>query len=519
MRKQMLIILTIILISFTTTVFAEREYIGETVVKDNMLFINGNSIPAAQLPNEFVYLPIDVLEYFGFNIVYNDANGYKEYILKRNETDIYVPDFTYKAQHYSNITKVYETNAKVYLDSDVPANVYELENGTVLMQSDELAKYGTYHWNIEEGTIDINFNNMKFLPVGQPFHNVIGLNDVSEIGSGVIVRGDGQCADIELEDLQKWLNTYWNFAPFDRTVGPYDSYTLQEYYIKFWTKDKTKSFVVYSNGNIIVGGYGKLCYSHGELKKNLIWYSPYIGNARSALYTANNTLFQKYLNERSETFANKLRDVEVTDGINLPENNLLITEGASSWAKPEIEKAASCNLLPYELTEKYMQNITRYEFCNLIYRLIATEFYPNSDSRQGEWYAIDNVISERQLTNKFNSISFSDCNDDKIKFLSAAGIINGMGDGSFSPDASITREQAATILLRTAGFLGNKTIPTAMKMSFSDESAIADWAKSAVACMNAMNIMNGVSEMQFSPKGNYTVEQAIATILRLYECF
>ena len=36
--------------------------------------------------------------------------------------------------------------------------------------------------------------------------------------------------------------------------------------------------------------------------------------------------------------------------------------------------------------------------------------------------------------------------------------------------------------------------------------------------MNAMGIMNGVSETEFSPKGNYTVEQAIATMVRLYEC-
>ena len=185
----------------------------------------------------------------------------------------------------------------------------------------------------------------------------------------------------------------------------------------------------------------------------------------------------------------------------------------------EIQRAASCNLLPYELTEKYIRSITRKEFCDLIYRLIATEFSPNSDSRMGEWFAIDNVMSERQLINKFHSVSFSDCTDDKTKFLSAAGIINGMGDGTFAPDASITREQAATILFRTAEFLGNKTMPTAIKMSYTDESEISDWAKSSVACMNAMGIMKGISETEFSPKGNYTVEQAKATMVRLYECY
>ncbi len=91
-----------------------------------------------------------------------------------------------------------------------------------------------------------------------------------------------------------------------------------------------------------------------------------------------------------------------------------------------------------------------------------------------------------------------------------------MGDGTFATDASITREQAAAILCRTAEFLGNKTMPTAVRHSYADQNDISDWAESSVACMNVMGIMKGVSDTEFSPKGNYTVEQAIATMIRLY---
>ncbi len=348
---------------------------------------------------------------------------------------------------------------------------------------------------------------------------MLGLNDIEDIASGVIVRNDGQCADIEMEDLKEWLNKYWDFEPFDRVIAPYDSDVYyQDFYIKLWTKDKTKAFIVYPNGGVIVGNYGEPCESHGEIKKNYIWYLPYIGNGRNALYTADTKLTQKYLNEKSETFINVLRDITFDDAEALPENNLLITDGASAWAKPEIQKAAACNLLPYELTDRYTKNITRNEFCELIYRLIATEFSPGSDSRMGQWSAIDSIIYERQLIDKVNSVNFSDCEDDKIKFLSGAGIIYGLGDGRFAPNESITREQAATILYRTAEFLGNKTMPTAIKMLYIDESEISDWAISSVASMKAMEIMNGVSEREFDAKGTYTVEQAIATMVRLYEC-
>ena len=519
MKKFISLIISIIIIfSLSTTALAEREFVGETVVKDNMLFINGNSVCAAQLPNEFVYIPVEHLEYYGFDVLYNNDNGYKDYILRRNGIAEFVPEFTYTAEHYKNNTKVYTTDAKVYLDSDIPANVYELEDGTVLVQSDELAKYGSYNWDVNNHTISINFDSTGFLPVGQPFHNVLGLNDIEDIAYAVIVKNDGKCADIEFEDLKEWLDKYWDFAPYDRVIAPHDS-SFYEYYIKLWTKDRNKTFIVYPNGGVMVGIYGEPCQSHGETKKNYIWYLPYIGNGRNALHIADTKLVNKYINERSENFIDTLRDATKNDAEILPTGNLLITDGASSWAKPEIQKAAACNLLPYELTDnKYTKNITRAEFCDLIYRLTATEFSPESDSRMGQWSAIDNVIYERRLTDKINSVSFSDCNDDKIKFLSGAGIIFGIGDGNFAPDEFLTREQAATILYRTAEFLGNKTIKKSSVKIYDDEDAISDWATDSVLSMKEMNIMNGVSERIFNPNGNFTVEQAIATMVRLYNC-
>ena len=116
MKKILSIILSItVLFSTSMAAFAKREFVGETVVKDNMLFINGNSIAAAQLPNEYVYIPVESLESYGFDVLYNDDNGYKEYVIRRNGSTDFVPEFAYTAEHYKNYTKVYTTDAKVYL--------------------------------------------------------------------------------------------------------------------------------------------------------------------------------------------------------------------------------------------------------------------------------------------------------------------------------------------------------------------------------------------------------------------
>lgn len=137
MKKFLSIILSItMLFSMAITAFAEREYVGETVVKDNMLFINGNSIPAAQLPNEFVYIPVNALEYHGFDVTLDETSGKRIYkVTKNDEKEIW----TQEVPSSNDVLNVYTTDAEVYIESNVPANVFELENGTVLVQSDEFA--------------------------------------------------------------------------------------------------------------------------------------------------------------------------------------------------------------------------------------------------------------------------------------------------------------------------------------------------------------------------------------------
>lgn len=369
-----------------------------------------------------------------------------------------------------------------------------------------------YGETAHEGVLDLENGEMKEkeLDALEYFYKVIGQEQKEDIAYATIVYADNKAADISDEDLKSFIDVFWNFS-YERVIAPNTYQNPGDYYIKLWNKEKTKDYIIYPNSGIIVGSYGDPCESHGETKENYVWYLPVMGNGRNALYNAQQTLWHNY--------KDKTRDITDADKLSIPTKNILPIDDASDWAKPEIQKAAACNLLPYELTGKYQSSITRKEFCNLIYRLVATEFSPDSDSRMGEWSAIDSVIYERQLTDKVNSVVFSDCEDDKIKFLSGAGIIYGMGDGMFAPDESITREQASTILYRTAEFLGNKTLPTDLEISYEDENEISDWAKSSVACMNAMGIMTGVSEKVFAPKQTYTVEQAIATMLRLYECY
>ena len=125
------------------------------------------------------------------------------------------------------------------------------------------------------------------------FQSVLGVNDISDIQSAVIVGDNGKCADIEQEDLQQWLNVYWNFQGYEPVILPQSNNGY--YYIKLWNKDKTKSYVVNANSGILVGRYGEPSKSHGEVKENYLWYFPYIGNARNALYMKDITCVMLHL--------------------------------------------------------------------------------------------------------------------------------------------------------------------------------------------------------------------------------
>ena len=374
-----------------------------------------------------------------------------------------------------------------------------------------------------DNDVDENLNVKEDIGYLIPFSAVLGDVSREDIAYGTIVS-NGKAADIRDEDLQKFIDRYWSFFYYERVISPRDETVgAEKTYIKIWNTDRTKAYVIYDDSGVMSGTFGGTMEFRGETKKNYVWYLPAIGNGRNALYTAFETVKHTYFDKNYEGYFEVQREITDADKPDKLVNDMLNIDGASEWSKSEIQKAAAYNLLVYELTDKYTNDITRKEFCYLAYKTIITEFDATTDSRMGEWGVANSIIEERGLTDRFNAVNYTDYTDDKIKFLTSIGIINGMDDGTFAPDSSITREQAATILNRMVGFLNKKPLiqpegagyPS--NYYYEDAESISDWAKYSVTTMKEMGIMNGTDSNEFLPKGNYTAEQAIATMVRLYE--
>lgn len=106
---------------------------------------------------------------------------------------------------------------------------------------------------------------------------------------------------------------------------------------------------------------------------------------------------------------------------------------------------------------------------------------------------------------------------DSVAWCYSEGIVAGTSGTTFSPDNSITREQAAVFLYRLANTLGYDTTvsdPDAAG-AFSDASLISGYAETAIAWAVENNIMNGNNNL-LNPQGTATRAQ-IAQMLYKFD--
>ena len=113
--------------------------------------------------------------------------------------------------------------------------------------------------------------------------------------------------------------------------------------------------------------------------------------------------------------------------------------------------------------------MTRAQFATMFYRLAGEPAAPE--------------------TSEFNDLT-ADWYKKAVNWAAANGVLNGTGGGSFSPDATITREQIATIFYRYAQTKGLNVSEVSTGLdSYNDYDEIADYAKIPVAWCFDENVM------------------------------
>ncbi|MBU5444797.1 fibronectin type III domain-containing protein [Paenibacillus sp. MSJ-34] len=94
-----------------------------------------------------------------------------------------------------------------------------------------------------------------------------------------------------------------------------------------------------------------------------------------------------------------------------------------------------------------------------------------------------------------------------------AGLINGYEDGSFRPNAQITRVEIAVMIARALKLQLKAETAT----GFADDEAIPQWAKGAVEAIRGIGIVDGRGGNRFVPNEKATRAEAAVILLRMIE--
>ena len=171
------------------------------------------------------------------------------------------------------------------------------------------------------------------------------------------------------------------------------------------------------------------------------------------------------------------------------------TANVSAWAKSDVNFALNDNLLDAALLgDDYTKDITRLQFCSVAVRL-AEEMTGKS------------IVPAAADT-------FADTNNEYALKAYAAGITSGISATDFAPNETLTRQQMATFLYRALQYVKNNSEYAYTRYiskldSYADNAYIQDWAREAMAFMNALDLIKGTSDTEISPTRNCTIEQAL----------
>ena len=138
------------------------------------------------------------------------------------------------------------------------------------------------------------------------------------------------------------------------------------------------------------------------------------------------------------------------------------------------------------------------------------------------WRLVDAGETElpEELPMPFGDVADTSFALDDVALLAHFGITQGTGEGEYSPDDAVTREQMAAFLGRLWRLLdgGGTELPEELPMPFGDVAG-ASFAHGDIALLAHLEITTGVGEGVYGPDQPVDREQMAAFLARLYRLF
>jgi hypothetical protein len=176
--------------------------------------------------------------------------------------------------------------------------------------------------------------------------------------------------------------------------------------------------------------------------------------------------------------------------------------GSVSWAKEAIENLSGMGVTKGISETLYKPNntVTKAEFTAMVVRAFKLDIVPIgslADVRSDKWYYREIMIAENM------------------------GIISADSSNRFYPEAYITREEIAVMLMKAMDVSGKAfTVRDNSSLErFTDKNKISPYAVASMATLVYEGIIDGVSEHSIAPKATTTRAQAAVMLYRTLQKF
>jgi hypothetical protein len=182
-------------------------------------------------------------------------------------------------------------------------------------------------------------------------------------------------------------------------------------------------------------------------------------------------------------------------------NNISFTDMTKHWANGDVSILASKYIVdgPTLTTFAPSNNITRSDFAEFISRGLGLS---GSSASAAKF---------KDVGAGFRSASY-------IGAVSDAGIVEGGSDGRFRPNAPVTREEMATMLVRAMKYAGVSTSASSTALNgFKDKAKVSSWAKDGLSISVTAGFIKGTPTKLVNPKSNATRAEAAIMIKRFLE--
>ncbi|MCD1259884.1 S-layer homology domain-containing protein [Paenibacillus athensensis] len=171
--------------------------------------------------------------------------------------------------------------------------------------------------------------------------------------------------------------------------------------------------------------------------------------------------------------------------------NVSFTDTSGHWGQPDVTKAVKLSIVEGYPDGSFHPDeaVTRAEFATMVYHAFGLE---------------------KTTTSAAFGDTATHWASGYISALAAVGILNGYDDGSFRPDATISRAEMVTIFAR---ILNMELMAEGTAGGFADVDN-AYWAKDAIQQALAAKLVEGVTATTFAPQQSATRAEAVTLLLR-----